>query len=55
MKKLNVRHLQSDYNTELIINAHSWCDIGGHKVPERDIQNTMGDTQVCEGCYEHFT
>jgi hypothetical protein len=51
---LKVRHFQSDYNDELIINANCWCDIGGHKVPEWMLHNTMADASVCEDCWEHF-
>lgn len=52
--KLPVRHLQSDYQDELIINADSWCDIGSHKVPEWNMQNVQGDASVCADCYENF-
>lgn len=51
---LQVRHYSSDYNDELIINADSWCDIGGHKVPEWLLHNTRADANVCEDCWQHF-
>ena len=52
---VEVKHFQSDYNDDLIINADSWCDIGSHKVPEWNMQN-MGslDTSCCADCYEHY-
>lgn len=52
--KLEVKHLQSDYNDEMIINADCWCDIGSHKVPEWNLQNTRTDASVCADCYENF-
>lgn len=52
--KLPVKHLSSDYDDELIINADCWCDIGCHKVPEWNLQNVQGYASVCADCYEHF-
>lgn len=52
---LKVRHLSSDYNDEMIINADCWCDIGGHNVPEWMLHNTMADANVCEDCWDNFS
>ncbi len=48
---LKVRHGQEN---EISINANSWCDIGGHKVPEYLMVHGMFDPQICEDCFDHF-
>jgi len=40
---------------EILINAHYWCDIGNHKVPEWMLQNTRTDVQMCTDCWNNFT
>lgn len=51
--KLPVKHLTSDYDEELIINADSCCDLCQTKYPEWNV-HSVGDLTVCEGCYEHY-
>lgn len=51
---MQVTH-DTQLENEILLNAHYWCDIGGHKVPEWMLQNTSVDAQMCTDCFDSFT